>query len=1538
MKLSTPKLHSGNSMTDRSLRQILQKYRVDGVFHTHVSLVHPKGRFNFNRQGLEEFWETHAQVLAEKKDPVFGIAEKPQAYIPVLVDVDIKLKSDGEEEVGERLYNEEQIKCVIGVYQTVLRKIVEGCTDQQLTCLLLEKDMRVETKNGTTFIKHGFHLHFPRLFLRAVDQEVHLIPRVKDMLTELKPFEALVEDSGSLIDKAACKVPWLIYGARKSEESKPYLFTRAYDSEIKEISLAKALRRYQLFNHKEHLIKVKGRELELLPRILSIVPYNRETREIKHGIISPLKEKIKARKAARPRTAYQEKSVKENMIIAKKLVPLLADWRARDRNEWMTIGWALYNISDGGADGLELWCDFSARDEDQYDEGTCIFQWERMTKKRITLGTIRHYASIDNKEEYARFKQEQASRHVRESLSGSHYDIAMILYAEYGDEFVCASMAGKIWFQFVNHKWEQIEEGVFLRQKISDTIVERFSKAGQELFAKLSANPDRDKAEEAMVNARIKQVQKMITNLKSAPYKANVMREAADVFYDKRFREKLDANPYLFAFKNGVYDLKTHKFRPGRPEDFISKCAPVPYLELDEEDEKVQEVYSFLEKIFPDRSVRQYFMDVSSDVFRGGNFQKIVVFWTGDGDNGKSVTQNFFEQLLGPLAIKFNTTVVTGKKAGAGAANADLARAGGGVRWAVLEEPDGDEQVNVGTLKHLSGNDSFYARDLFEKGKDGREITPQFKLVFICLAGDTPTSLASGAALSLHHLRASQSGSSKFPHRVLAWDESVDGLVPAEQTEFMNQGERECVTLTLVDGREITCTPNHRFLTTGGKWVEAQHLDVGTAELKMGIEGVLVDDTFDDLPGWPTDGSAVSEEERSSRFVLQTTRDYDFSSMEERFRAAALMRVLGYTSADGTNNRCLYMGHVADANSVLEDIRLLTGKTPSIHVRSNTYQIALPMELTRELNTLAPAVGRRVNHKTVVPAFLIDPKCPTFLLREYVAAMFGGDGVVPTRGRRGFSMMQLVGARDTEHIPSFVSMLTALRDVLKDRFGVESSVADPKLNQAGTYNVFLRIAKNESMLLFAERVGVRHCCHKAYRLTAVASYLRRCKFINMQNQKVLERARILKEAYAAQNPAPRVLQLTADGVRVGNHTRTVEAALVTGVSRRTILAACKTGAVACGFRWMKQDTPAMIRDEPGCRTWKQAYDTALAEEGNGFGDVIPFRRMKGHYFSMGHDYTGASPSVDEYMKETGLWEFCNQGHGKGKFHYSTPSGDAHLPTYSMRVVGRRDAGVLPVYDIAVDEHSCFVANGAVTHNCNKLPKLKFSDKATWNRVRVIPFESTFCRPSDPAPDSYAEQLRQKRFPMDPNFTQKIPGLLSAFAWVLLEHQRNLKVRIEPEKVKAATAIYRKQNDIYRQFFEEHIVEEKGNIMTLTELYSQFKEWFRESLPNHQIPVRTEVEEYFARLWGEPEKGKKWRGYRIRTLQDEIDAGDAIVLEEKDLVGNEERKTERNKASNEEKKRSTSRKKRGRSNKKKGAKSARISGKRNTASHAIVPPI
>ena len=139
--------------------------------------------------------------------------------------------------------------------------------------------------------------------------------------------------------------------------------------------------------------------------------------------------------------------------------------------------------------------------------------------------------------------------------------------------------------------------------------------------------------------------------------------------------------------------------------------------------------------------------------------------------------------------------------------------------------------------------------------------------------------------------------------------------------------------------------------------------------------------------------------------------------------------------------------------------------------------------------------------------------------------------------------------------------------------------------------------------------------------------------------------------------------------------------------------------------------------------------------------------------------------------------------------------------------------------------------------------------------------------------------------MDKEFSKKIPGIVSAFTWYLLQWRQKVAYLIEPDKVKEATAIYKKQNDIYRQFIEENIIDTRNpqDTLVLTEMYASFKEWFKEGFPNNTLPIKNEVREYFEKLWGELGAGFKWEGYRLRTIKDDIENGNAIVLENDDLV-------------------------------------------------------
>jgi len=705
---------------------ILENTRVNSDYHTHVSMTNPKGRYQISRDTMDIFWEKYCDDILEdeKSEKTYGIAEKVQTYIPVLVDVDIKVKFS-EEKDFQKLYTEYQVESIVRDYQEVLKTILNNCTQENLICFVLEKPAYKQMYDQTEYIKNGFHLHFPYTFLSKNDHETHLIPRVKKLVSKSKVFANLgIENSGDLIDDCYVRNPWLLYGSRKEGSGmQPYLLSYIFDHEREKISIGNALRNYKLFDSNENELNISPNPMYFLPRILSVIPWFREVSELKPNLPSVIKLNLSSEK----KRNYDIKNLSENLERARKYLSIISETRSENYSDWMHIGWALYNISDGSDDGLKIWLEFSSRCSGKFDEAGCISIWEKMEPRNMTLGTIAHYAKQDNPIEYTKIVNSYSNEYIKQSIEGSHHDIAKACFERYGHEVVCASITDNLWFLFDQHKWRQIQNGVYLSKKLSEEFVEIFNQKGREIFEKMSKSSDQN--DKVLYTNQQRQIQKMISNLKNNNYKTSVMKECREVFYNENFSNQLNKNPYLIGFKNGVYDLKTSSFRPGIPEDYISLQMPIEYSEYSEDDRLVKEVHDFFEKIFPNRNVRQYFMDIASDVFVGGNHKKHVYFWSGEGNNGKSITQMIFEKMLGEYAIKLPTSLIVGKRTQSSAASPELARAGNGVRWAILQEPDKKDVINIGLLKELSGNDTMYVRGLFQSGG---EMEPMFKLNVIC--------------------------------------------------------------------------------------------------------------------------------------------------------------------------------------------------------------------------------------------------------------------------------------------------------------------------------------------------------------------------------------------------------------------------------------------------------------------------------------------------------------------------------------------------------------------------------------------------------------------------------------------------------------------------------------------------------------------------------------------------------------------------------------------------------------------------------------
>ena len=700
---------------------------------THVCMGTRKGRFYI---GDDSVLESYYDEIYKGNETVasMGLAEVPgkdMDYSPVRVDIDL-CKTYKKDDLPEAIYDIESVTTLVAIYYKKIQAMVcGGLKDRDCMCVYLAKD-KPKRKDPNT-ISQGFHLHFPFIFLRNGDQKNFLHPQIEVEVDNLGLFDDVVDadkKSSSAVDARACiGAPWLMYGSGKGD-GRYYKIFDIWDANMKSVSIESMVKRY--FNREDDEEYSFQKPIKwYIPRILSIDPVDRDVYSLAPSAYGSIKYEA-SKKRYLPKNCNVEdftdvEEIEKDCKLAQELVPLLSEERADDWMTWTRVGIYLFNITKGGEVGFNLWYTFSqsAKNARIATEDECRKIWSNFYDSGITIRALENMVKEDNKEEYSKYQKRNSHRHIIHVRTINNYDVAMTLHALFPEEFVYTR--DKTWFVFRNHSWHFAPEGMFIRKLLSTTLCDNHKSLSNKIKEILKI-PGLSQDKQETLTLALENVSKILNALKSTSYKNNIMKELAELYYDPNFLQKLDADPDLLCFDNGVFDLKEGIFRDGRPSDYTSKTTCYDYVEFDPKSKRVLEVMAYLEQVFPDSEVREYALNFMSDLVRGFNFNKIFSIWTGNGDNSKSVLINLLEKVFGAYFVKLPTSLVTGKRTQSSAAAPELSRTKG-VRICVLQEPSKNDNLNAGIVKELTGNDSFYCRGLFS---DGGDVTPLFKLVMAC--------------------------------------------------------------------------------------------------------------------------------------------------------------------------------------------------------------------------------------------------------------------------------------------------------------------------------------------------------------------------------------------------------------------------------------------------------------------------------------------------------------------------------------------------------------------------------------------------------------------------------------------------------------------------------------------------------------------------------------------------------------------------------------------------------------------------------------
>ncbi len=183
---------------------------------------------------------------------------------------------------------------------------------------------------------------------------------------------------------------------------------------------------------------------------------------------------------------------------------------------------------------------------------------------------------------------------------------------------------------------------------------------------------------------------------------------------------ELDADPWLLNVLNGTIDLRTGKMMPHRPEDRITKLAPVTF----DPDARCPLWDSFLDTTMASEQAKvDYLQRIHGMCLTGDVREQALFLYYGTGANGKSVFLDTLAGLMGDYAAEAAPDLLIERRNQEHPTEqADLC----GRRLVVSSETEEGGRLRVQLIKRLTGNARIKARFMRQ---DYFEFTRTHKLV-----------------------------------------------------------------------------------------------------------------------------------------------------------------------------------------------------------------------------------------------------------------------------------------------------------------------------------------------------------------------------------------------------------------------------------------------------------------------------------------------------------------------------------------------------------------------------------------------------------------------------------------------------------------------------------------------------------------------------------------------------------------------------------------------------------------------------------------
>jgi len=331
--------------------------------------------------------------------------------------------------------------------------------------------------------------------------------------------------------------------------------------------------------------------------------------------------------------------------------------------------------------------------------------WDGIQKTTMSIFTLQSIAKQVNFTGYKEWLHKyEVNLYSPLFTSGLIADYFKLLY---NDKFLAVD--DKV-YMFNGVYWETLDKkNTELTNFIDKIFIKNLLEYASEQLSKFTSQLTGDKDLDIIIEATIKKITELLYNinkLRSVSSRKPIIEDIISFITNNNI--EFNANPYLFAFKNCVFDLKLNKFVTPEPNFYITKTSGYSY------DNTYSTNYNktledLVDTIFPDPEVKEYYLSILSTGLCGLQIENCFIA-TGTGGNGKSLINSLMMKTAGEYAYKLPSDVLLSAiKVGPNPEVANM----NNIRFILTQEPNNKKKICCSTLKEITGDKTLNVRELY---------------------------------------------------------------------------------------------------------------------------------------------------------------------------------------------------------------------------------------------------------------------------------------------------------------------------------------------------------------------------------------------------------------------------------------------------------------------------------------------------------------------------------------------------------------------------------------------------------------------------------------------------------------------------------------------------------------------------------------------------------------------------------------------------------------------------------------------------------